>query len=298
MMQFHASNRRLSPAPALLLGCALLVGCDNGSGGDAQARGLPAEPAATATTQPTARRICDGSPGLTLGYRASGGLPPLGDIGRLLAEAGYDVLYVDGSCRYWAHAGFGPLAWRGVVTGRLTEADEAALAKDVRWDSLPERYGTVGKPDTEDGRLVLFDAVGTSECLGLCDGVQATTWRDASVGAHDWVERLYARGEPADLSIRLRAAELQDGAGGTLYPLSLSIPLAAIAAGTAPPAPAFLVSDAGDLAALRAMRRELLGEGVAGSLVVESEGKRFRLAFRDAFPFEGADGVVAAPTAK
>jgi hypothetical protein len=182
----------------------------------------------------------------------------------------------------------------------LGSEEESALATDLKWDSLPARYGSRGTPDLGGGRRVLFDVGGVSECLGSCSGKDLAADREVGEAAHAWATRLYEKGTALEGAMRLRvSAALPTGqTAGEVYPLKLSVALTAVAASKDSPGSSLLVSDAGDVQSLRAMREALLGADGFRQLSVEEGGKAYQIAFRDALPFESENGAVPTPAPK
>lgn len=146
-------------AVAAIIGCSLACGAaedrvpgrlDDGSvavnspKGDSPTENSPAS---------IERRICDGSDGIRLALGHGGGGEPA-PYTSVLSELGYDFLYVDGGCHYWAHK---PLSaadeyylWRPYREGVLTLADEQRLHDAVNYDGFPA--------DTCAPRIAVFDA--------------------------------------------------------------------------------------------------------------------------------------------
>jgi hypothetical protein len=146
-------------AVAAMLGCSLGCGAaedrapDDLEDGSVPANSLQDNSPNESSPAIIERRICDGSADIRLAIGYGGGGPPA-PYTSVLSELGYDFLYVDGGCRYWAHK---PLSasdeyylWRPYREGVLTPADEQRLHDAVNYDGVPA--------DTCAPRMAVFDA--------------------------------------------------------------------------------------------------------------------------------------------
>lgn len=250
------------------------------------------------TVDPTTRRICDGSDGITLGHTTRGG-GQIEAISAVVFEAGFGSFYVDGHCNYWViNAEFSRFA--PARTGKLTETEEAQLAQDVGYAALPGLQGSQNhcKVQADGSTTFLFDRAGAAICNGNVDSSTTPALASALTNARTWRETFVANGVPLTGPIRLRASRSDND--WKTHPLPVSFSLATVAVspteilfGDAP-----VVGSAGDLDALRSLRALVLAEDISTSSLFEvlgTDGLRYRIAFRDALPIEDEHGLVPIP---
>lgn len=233
------------------------------------------------------RRICDGSAGIRLALGSwIGGMPyPYTSV---LSELGYDFLYVDGNCRYWAHAPQSAAdeyhLWRPYREGTLTPADERRLHDAVSYD---------GPQAACPPKITVPDASQTF----LWDGREFRSCADDGVdGSRPLRAELYAAATAVTGPMRIQVGEnfYSDLDAPVFYewPLGTSIDQFVLDSGEVR---SFRVDDLEAAAALRALREQAIAAAKlsSGSLLVIAIGSpegRYFMAVRDELPFVGADG--------
>jgi hypothetical protein len=297
------------PAPGGAAGTgSLTVGGSGGAPGSAGSVNPPGQAGAGgfAGSPPVmpAQRICDGNDGITLGRRVIGGYLPASEA--LPLEVGYRAFYVDGHCQYWIiNAGSdGQYAWREARTGTLGAEDEIKLATDFGYAQWPAIYGDYTDPaafSSDAGRTEVFDRQGRVSCIAKCLDDAPSAAKGHITYANAWVDALFAQGSPLPAGpMRMRAFANADTSGSTALPLTLSVSLASLVGTTATPffGDAPLLENASDIAALRALRAQVLG-GAAGLPprfhVLAPDGAAFTVSFRDSLPFENEHGLIPSP---
>ena len=260
---------------------------DDPAGADSRAEVAPQSSQAS-----TERRICDGSTEIRLAMGYGGGGQPF-PYTSVLSELGYDFLYVDGSCHYWAHQ---PLSvaddyylWRPYREGVLTAADEQRLHDAVRYDGSP--------PDTCVPRAAVFDAGGAF----LWDGREPRSCADDIFDASGPLRaELYDAATAVAGPMRIQIGKDSYPEAPVFYdwPLAAPIDQFVIEYGETT---SFRIDEEVATTALRALRNQAIeasSRDFLGVITIRSgEGtESYFMSLRDELPFVGADGSwVPAP---
>lgn len=266
------------------------------------------------TTSTTSRRLCDGSDGLTLGYRVdAGGMVDTGSY--VQYELGATGVFVDGHCQYWIINPSTPTyqersRWRAVHTGTLSAAQEQQLSADVGYDQWPQLYGDrsgSGIPDASS--VVVFDRAGSFSCGALCKPATQAVSQTIAVHIDAWVDELYTQGAPVATPMRVRAAQLSTSKDGyaksaVFLPWALATSLSSVALGSGDEfhGDAPQITDPGDLTELRKLRDQMLTYNNPFStgllnvyLEQETPFARALVFFRDTIPLENEHGLIPVP---
>jgi hypothetical protein len=260
------------------------------SGNDSATANLLAEaPPDESSEASIERRICDGSAGIRLAMGYGGGGPPF-PYTSVLSELGYDFLYVDGSCHYWAHQ---PLSvtdeyylWRPYREGILTPADEQRLHEAVRYDGSPA--------DTCAPRTAVLDA-GASF---LWDGRELRSCADGSFDASGPLRaELYDAATAVTGPMRIQIGKDSYPEAPMVYdwPLAASIDQFVIEYGETR---SFRIDDVAAATALRSLRDQAIEDSEGspryfpGVITIRSSdgNESYFMSLRDELPFVGADG--------
>jgi hypothetical protein len=277
-------------------GCGAAEGhVNDDSTGRAAAANSHAEDAVDEMSQAVERRICDGSAGVRLAIVYGGGGPPL-PYTSVLSELGYDFLYVDGTCHYWAHQ---PVSvadeyslWRPYREGVLTPADEQRLHDVVSYDGAPA--GTC-VPQTG-----VFDAGSTV----LWDGRESRSCADDVFAASGPLRtELFESATAVTGPMRIQVGKDSYPEAPVVYDWPLAVPIGqyVIEYGETR---SFRIEDVTATSALRALRDQAIEASEASSqyfmgvIAVRSPGddESYFMSLRDELPFSVADGSwVPAP---
>ncbi|MBX3210862.1 MAG: hypothetical protein KF850_02380 [Labilithrix sp.] len=243
--------------------------------------------------------LCNGQPGVTFIARTAGGQPSLSQ--QIVGQNGYSSLVVTGECRaYCTKDG-------KTFTSELDETRRRAFVTNFRLTELADH---VGKEAVGSG---CFDGSPTS----ISFGGHAVTGRDCGEEPAEsaWTKAVFDhyRAVVEDCAAGRTAWEgdgryllvASDDARDVVFADAPSWPLADAASSVATtsaeantsalPSLTRLVSGA-DAEKLRALRASFDASGIRARLgidfipVVDAEGKRYELMFRDALPIEGSDG--------
>jgi hypothetical protein len=209
----------------------------------------------------------------------------------VLSELGFDFLYVDGNCRYWAHA---PLSvadeyhlWRPYREGMLTPADEQRLHKAVSYDGIPQEGCS---PDA-----AAFDA----DQAFLWDGREFRSCANDSLNASRPLRgELYnvATAVAGPMRIQVGKDSYSDGAVVYEWPIGTSIEQFVIGYGETR---SFPVDDLEAATALRLLREQAIADAETSSVYFpgviaigsRESTPRYFMSVRDELPFVGADGT-------
>lgn len=234
------------------------------------------------------RRICDGSTGIRLAVGYGGGGPP-SPYTSVLSELGYDFLFVDGTCHYWAHQ---PLSvvdeyylWRPYREGVLTPADEQRLHDVVSYDGSPaECVPRMAVPDA--GAAFFWDG---GELRSCADDVF-----DASGPLR--IE-LYSAATAVTGPMRIQVGKDSYSEAPVAYdwPLATPIDQFVIEGGESR---SFRIDDVAAATALRSLRDQAIDASESSSryfigvITVRSgeNNERYFMSLRDELPFVAADG--------
>lgn len=236
------------------------------------------------------RRICDGSPGIRLAMGYGGGGQPF-PYTSVLSELGYDFLYVDGSCHYWAHQ---PLSvadeyylWRPYREGVLTPADEQRLHDAVSDGHLQADSCAPRRAVPDAGAAFLWHGSGLRSCAD--DIFDATGPLRAE---------LYDAATAVTGPIRLQIGNDSYSASPVLYdwPLATPIDQFVIEYGETR---SFRIDDVAAATALRSLRERAIEDSEASSRpfpgvisIRSSEANEiYFMSLRDELPFVGPDGT-------
>ena len=242
------------------------------------------------------RRICDGSAGirLAMGYGGGGQPAPYTSV---LSELGYDFLYVDGTCRYWAHAPLSPpdeySLWRPFREGVLTPADEQRLHDAVSYDGLPADGCAPEIPAADASSPFLWDGDELRECA------------DAAFASSGPLRAaLYDAAAPVTGPMRIQVGTDSYPVAPVVYAWPLAAPIDAYVV-DASETRSFRIDDVAEASALRSLRAQAIADAEASSryflgvitLGAVEGGDRYFMSLRDELPFVGADGswLSAAP---
>jgi hypothetical protein len=281
---------------AAVLWCSLGCGAaeDGVHDGSASANSRP-EATHESTQASIGRRVCDGSTEirLAMGYGGGGQPSPYTSV---LSELGYDFLYVDGGCHYWAHQ---PLSvgdeyylWRPYHEGVLTAADEQRLHDAVSYDNSPAG-ACVPRP-------AVFDAGGAF----LWDGREFRSCADDVFDASEPLRaELYDAATAVTGAMRIQIGKDSYPEAPVIYdwPLAAPIDQFVIEYGETR---SFRIDDVVAATALRALRAQAVEESEASSraflgvISVRSSQRNesYFMALRDELPFVDAEGSwVPAP---
>jgi len=235
--------------------------------------------------------LCDGSTALRFAMNSGGG--NLSGLPAFLSEIGWQLLLIDGQCRY--HAMTAPD--HEIRTGMLNEAEAQDFSQEL---SLGAWQGLRPSPGCPDAGVQTF-AFGPDRTSVSCE---STPLSQASAR---WLDRLYQAGTPVDGSIRFWLTEASnerwpDSNPEAALPYPLSGPLGAISEPFGP-AQVIVTSNAADAASLRGLRAQYQAAMPQISALPqysipvvfspsESESKYYDLSLRDTLPFE-VDGALA-----
>src|SRR5690554_7947919 len=142
--------------------------------------------------------LCDGSNDIRLAYhtKSSGTMPNH----RVLVENGSTFLYLDGQCRYWVfpreNDGPSTSMWSDVVSGKLTEDQEAQLKRDlavIQWQRWHQTtFHASGVFDA--GTATFWTPTAAFQCTGEC-GSKLRNSIQTNIGT--WIGRWRNRGIPS-----------------------------------------------------------------------------------------------------
>lgn len=259
---------------------------DGSAGANSQAEAIPDESSQVSNE----RRICDGSPGirLAMGYNGGGQTFPYTSV---LSELGYDFLYVDGSCHYWAHQ---PLSvvdeyylWRPYREGVLTPADEQRLHDAVSY-GRPRTDTCVPQSAVPDaGAAFLWRGSGPRSCAD--DIFDAT----GSLRAE-----LYSAATAVTGPIRIQIGKDSHAEAPVIYDWPLVTPIDQFVIENWE-SRSFRIDEVAAATALRSLREQAVEDNEASSRyfpgVISIRSKEanetYFMSLRDELPFVGPDGT-------
>lgn len=270
----------------------------DGSGGASQG-GAP-EGGSGGAPAPSA--ICDGSSGLRFAAVMLWNDTSMMYDG-VNSELGVVYLYIDGRCRYfaWEDSETTLGQWAPTRSGVLDAATVTELERDFSYTAWPDLEGgywgegaTIAFPS-----IRLSDGVHRIECLQPCENGPPSEIVQAAAAFRHWHTRLYAAGEDMDGPIRLRVFDSPDNEAipTQAWPLSRQPEEYAEPPGTSASlkyGPAPRITDATELAALRALRVELAAREspTEAARVLSDTMGLMAYGFRDVIPLETEDGYV------
>jgi hypothetical protein len=240
----------------------------------------------------TERRICDGSAEIRLAIGHGGGGEPA-PYTSVLSELGYDFLYVDGGCRYWAHK---PITvadeyylWRPYREGVLTPADEQRLHDAVNYDGFPT--------DTCAPRMAVFDAGAGF----LWDGQEFRSCADDAFDDSGPLRaELYDKATAVAGPMRIQVGKDSYPDTQAVYEWLLDVPLDQFVTEYGQSS-SFRIDEIAATSALRALRERAIADaevspanflGVIAIGLPESDQTYF-MSLRDELPFVDTDGSWA-----
>jgi len=253
--------------------------------------------------------LCDGSNDIRLAYhtKSSGTMPNH----RVLVENGYTFLYLDGQCRYWVfpreNDGPSTSMWSDVVSGKLTEDQEAQLKRDlavIQWQRWHQTtFHASGVFDA--GTATFWTPTAAFQCTGEC-GSKLRNSIQTNIGT--WIRTLAEQGDPVYGAMRVAAVIMPDSILRQNRPhpvqaapagLSLSLKEHAVSEAEATflcNGDGFLVT--GDAAeTLRRYRREYYNREYGDFWYVylpikDEDGTMYMVYARDTIPLEDDRGLV------
>jgi hypothetical protein len=280
---------------AAVIWCSLGCGAaedgvpDGLGGGSAGANSRAESPSDEMSQGGVERRICDGSAGIRLAMGYGGGGPP-SPYTWVLSELGYDFIYVDGSCHYWAHQ---PLSvadeyylWRPYREGVLTAAVEQRLHDAVSYDGSPADPCVPPTAVFDAGSAFLWDG---REFRSCADDVF-----DASAPLR---AELYDAATAVAGPMRIQIGKDSYPEPPVIYDWPLAVPIDQFVIEYGETR-SFRIDDVAAATALRSLRRQAIEDSQASSryflgviAVRSSDGSgSYFMSLRDELPFVGADG--------
>jgi hypothetical protein len=264
---------------------------DDHSANGAAGANSQAEDTPNATSQASVeRRICDGSAGIRLAMGYGGGGPPF-PYTSVLSELGYDFLYVDGSCHYWAHQ---PLSvadeyylWRPYREGVLTPADEQRLHDAVSYDGAPAVACVPRAAVFDAGAAFLWDGRGLRSCAD-----------DVFDATGPFRAELFGAGTAVTGPMRIQVGQDSYPEPPVVYDWPLAAPIGHFVIEYGQTL-SFRIDDATGATALRSLRDQAIEASEAssryfiGTIAVRSSdgNESYFMSLRDELPFASADGL-------
>lgn len=245
--------------------------------------------------------VCDGSSELRVAVRYGGG-GPLGPFDVFSQALGWSTIFVNGECRFWTDADH--LEMR---SGTLTKAEWTALAERLKypdWNRWSGDYGTQW-PD-QGGREFWTGTSGQTEATfitySVCEGSQDPVppgLCDTTSAASEIAGELVGLGTPVEGDVWVGVEPVSDDHGAVVHPWPVaSIDLAVVAASASTYHVGRKRISGDDALTVRQLRTTAFQNARAyeTTFIVRDAAERlFRIAVRDAVPFEHEDGGVQLP---
>ena len=278
---------------AMLMACGATKSSMGPSGGESAEGGAPAGVAAT-------RRICDGSSQIRLAFEYASGGGALPAFTSILYDLGFDFLYVDGTCHFWAQGPTLPLdeflIWRPYHEGELSPSQEEMLHDAVGYDDFargPIAGACGGTHSSDQDIALLWNGAEVHRCDSILNVPDNWPLRDV----------LFSQGAPVTGPMRIRVGVTTVSPYSPVYEWPLDEPpdQYAVASPTS-----FRITSAAATQALRELRERALSDWeknpnlFSGAIVVEPPGfvrtiadETYVMSLRDELPFTNSDGLWA-----
>lgn len=241
--------------------------------------------------------ICDGGSGVRLAIQvAGGGQAAPGQL--MLAENGWELLLVDGSCVGWVLRGSGEPLVRTV----LSADDERQLGAALRlsmWSAIAPTAGGCADGPTNSYRFGEQRLTGSG-----CGGDATSAWAQLNAAFDAQLDRLAASGQPlrGDLHYVVLPEQSQDDTRAPVsWPLDTALSAVALPADQlfnyhAGMSHRATADDATKLRAIRTTSNLRSSDGLTHDFtrVTDASAANYQLYLRDALPFEGEDGLLPA----
>ena len=234
--------------------------------------------------------MCDGSSTARLTYQVAGGGLAYPEY-HFTGAYGHQFFVIDGTCRYWVGEDYD----KGIRTGTLSSAAEEDISKRLHWADFhrlkqPCRPG--GIPHTP--AIILSD--GVNKVSGDCDESSAPEGHvEAFTNVAKVLEQLMAGGVQAALPIQVVSiADIWPAQPVVPWTLSWSPREVLADYHSLTPDAGRVVTDAGEVSALRALRTRILPPGLPrATKVQEAAGDVFLILPRDVAPSNVVDALAA-----
>ena len=230
-----------------------------------------------------------GSSGIRLAMGYGGGGPP-SPYTSVLSELGYDFLFVDGNCHYWAHQPsvvVDELAqWRPYREGVLAPVDEQRLHDAVSYDGVPTDACAPPEPVFDAGAAFLWNGREGSPCAD-----------DIYVASGSLRLELYEAATAVTGPMRIQVGKDSYPDPRVVYDWPLAMPVEQFVIDYEETT-SFRVDDVAAVAALRSLREQVMAGAEAspaafpGLVAIRSSGSNetYYMSMRDELPFVDADG--------
>lgn len=282
---------------AAALCAAVALGCNDGTSPSANiVAEVDAGPGGADAEPPERRRLCDGSSEvrLAVAYQlTTRSFPPLIS---LLADPGFEFLYVAGDCRFWVKRPGGMsdqyVHWRPYREGTLTVDQENALHTAVAYDDVTAVQGCGGVRPEDAAQLTVWD------------GEEWIVCRGSFVGPPSWPirEQIYAIGTDLDGPVRIQVKRERIADDAFIYDWPLDSPIEDYVVEYYD-AQSFRVDDRDSVSRLRRLRDMALLDAAgapgyfSGAIAIAPSGtyvperdEAYMLIMRDELPFTDSSG--------
>ncbi len=254
--------------------------------------------------------LCDGSNGLRLAYRVQAPIGRITPGEQVMAENGYDFLYLDGTCRYWVFPRkdyeSSDDIWEDVVTGTLSAQQEQDLKTDLHvgeWHQW-NKQTFVQRGTFDMSTETFWIPTAAFQCEGDCGSKRR---RRIESNVRSWIRTLAEQGTSVNGPLRVVAVEmpqewLDQDRSYPVQPAPSGLDIESNATSYAEArhmcyGQGFEVSNA-SVEILRKYRRDYRS-GTYGDFwsyrylpLKDTNGQIYMVYLRDSIPLEDADGLV------